>query len=74
MDSLFKPNLMVDIFFLKKNMIRVLQAEKWNFKRGQKRSKMIFLGLKITIFGHFSRFLASFAIPFSSLQHPKYNA
>ena len=34
---------------------------------------MTFLGLKMIIFGHFSRFLASFKISFSSLQHPNYN-
>ena len=32
---------------------------------------MTFLGLKMIIFGHFSPFLASFKISFSSLQHPK---
>ena len=31
---------------------------------------MTFLGLKMIIFGLFSRFLASFKIAFSSLQHP----
>ena len=51
-------------------MFRVLQAGKRNFERGQKRSEMIFVGLKMIIFGHFSRFLASFKISFSSLQHP----
>ena len=34
---------------------------------------MTFLGLKMIIFGHFSRFLASFKISFTSLQHPKYD-
>ena len=34
---------------------------------------MTFLGLKMIIFGHFSRFLASFKISFSSLQHLIYN-
>ena len=34
---------------------------------------MTFLGLKMIIFGHFSRFLVSFKISFSSLQHPTYN-
>ena len=53
-------------------IIRVVQAEKLNFERGQKRSKMTFLGLKMIIFGHFSSFLASFKISFSSLQHPNY--
>ena len=53
-------------------IIRVLQAGKWNFERGQKRSKMTFLGLKMIIFCHFSRFLASFKISFSSL-HPTHN-
>jgi len=33
---------------------------------------MTFLGLKIIIFGHFARFLASFKISCSSLQHPSY--
>ena len=33
---------------------------------------MIFFGLKMIIFGHFSRFLAFFKISFSSLQHPIY--
>ena len=33
---------------------------------------MTFLGLKMIIFGHFSRFLAFFKISFSSLQHPSY--
>ena len=37
-------------------IIRVLQAGRWNFERGQKRSKRTFLGLKMIIFGHFSRF------------------
>ena len=32
---------------------------------------MTFLGLKMIIFGHFSRFLASFNISSSSLQHPR---
>ena len=32
---------------------------------------MTFLGLKMIIFGHFSRFLGSFEISFSSLQHPR---
>ena len=54
-------------------IIRVLPAGKWNCERGEKRSKMIFLGLQIIIFGHFSRFLASFKISFSSLQHPTHN-
>ena len=35
--------------------------------------KSIILSLKIIIFGHFSRFLASYKISFSSLQHPIYN-
>ena len=35
---------------------------------------MTFLGLKMIIFGHFSRFLASFKISFSSLQHPTYKS
>ena len=51
---------------------RVLQAGTWNFERGQKRSKIRFLGLKMIIFGHFLRFLVSFKISFSSLQHPSY--
>ena len=34
---------------------------------------MTFLGLKMIIFGYFSRFLASFKISFSSLQHPTHN-
>ena len=34
---------------------------------------MTFLGLKMIIFGHFSRFLASFKISFSSLQHPNHD-
>ena len=60
-------------FFIKKGIInRVLQAGKWNFEKSQKRSRMTFLGLKMIIFGHFSRFLASFKISFSSLQHPNY--
>ena len=54
-------------------LIRVLQAGKLIFERGQKRSKMPFLGLKMIIFGHFSRFLAAFKFSFSSLQHPSYN-
>ena len=33
---------------------------------------MTFLCLKMIIFGHFSRFLASFKISFSSLQHPNH--
>jgi len=33
---------------------------------------MTFLGLKMIICGHFSRFLASFKFSFSSLQHPKH--
>ena len=32
------------------HITRVLQAGKWNFERGQKRSKMPFLGLKMIIF------------------------
>ena len=56
------------------DIFRVLQAGKWNFERGQKRSKMTFLGLKIIIFGHFSRFLAFFKISFSSLQHPNHSS
>ena len=48
---------------------RVLQAGKWNFEKSQKRSKMTFLTLKMIIFGHFSRFSASFKILFVSLQH-----
>ena len=51
---------------------RVLQAGKGNFETGQKHSKMTFLGLKMIIFGHFSPFLASFKISFSSLQQPSY--
>ena len=39
-------------------MDRVLQVEKLNSERGQKRSKITFLSLKMIIFGHFSRFLA----------------
>ena len=35
---------------------------------------MTILGLKMIIFGHFSRFLASFKISFSSLQHPTYKS
>ena len=54
-------------------MTRVLQAEKWNFEKSQKRLKIAFLGLKMIIFGHFSRFLAAFKISFSSLQHPNYD-
>ena len=53
-------------------ILRVLQSEKWNFERGQKRLKMSFLGLKMIIFGYFSRSLASFEISFSSLQHPSH--
>ena len=34
---------------------------------------MTLLGLKMIIFGHFSRFLASFKISFTSLQHPSHN-
>ena len=34
---------------------------------------MTYMGLKMIIFGLFSRFLASFKISFSSLQHPKHN-
>ena len=45
-------------------MIRVLQAGKWHFERGRKRSKMTFLGLKMIIFGHFSPFFPSFKIHF----------
>ena len=54
-------------------MTRVLQAATWNFEKGQNRSKKTFLGLKMIIFGHFSSFLASFKISFSSLQHPNYD-
>ena len=50
----------------------MLENEIW--KKGQKRSKMTFLGLKMIIFDHFSRFLASFHISFSSLQHPIYDS
>ena len=35
---------------------------------------MTFLGLQMIIFGHFSRFLASFKISFFSLQHPIYKS
>ena len=45
-------------------IIRVLQAGKWNFERGQKRSKTTFLGLKMINFGNFSKFLASFNLIF----------
>ena len=58
----------------KSAIIRVLQAGKWHFERSQKRQKMTFLGLKMIIFQNFSKFLASFKISFSSLQHPSYNA
>ena len=34
---------------------------------------MTFLGLKMILFGHFSRLLASFKISFSSLQHPTHD-
>ena len=50
----------------------VLQARKCNFERGETQKNDI-LGIKMIIFGHFSRFLASFKISFSSLQHPTYN-
>ena len=50
-----------------------MQAGKWYFERGLKRSKMTFFGLKMIIFGHFSRFLASLKIYFSSLHNPIYN-
>ena len=52
---------------------RVLQAGKLNFERGQKRSIMTFLGLKMIIFGHFSRFLSSVKISFSSLHNPSHS-
>ena len=55
-------------------IIRVAQAGKWNFEKGQKGSKMTIFGLKMIIFGHFSRFLAFFKISFSSLCHPTHNA
>ena len=57
---------------MSRDIIRVLQAGKWNFERGQKRSKMTFLSLKMIIFGHCSRFWAFFKFSFSSLQHPNY--
>ena len=50
-------------------MCRVLQAGKWNFERGQTRSKMTFSRLKMIIFGHFTRFLVSFKIG----EHSKIN-
>ena len=37
-------------------MVRVVQAGKWNFERGWKRSKMTFFGLKMWFFRVFSLF------------------
>ena len=44
-----------NMYFLR-IVIRVMRAGKLNFERGQKRSKMTFLGLKMIIFGHFQGF------------------
>ena len=55
----------LDLFLYYFVICRVLQAGKWNYEKDQKRSKMTFLGLKMIIFAHFSRFLASFKISFS---------
>ena len=49
---------------------RVLQAGKLNFEKRPKTLKMTFLSLKMIIFDHFSRILASFKISYFSLQHP----
>ena len=46
---------------------------KMKFWKRPKTLKNDILGLKMIIFGHFSRFLAFFKISFYSLQHPNYN-